>query len=222
MPEEGNNGFKLPLDSYAQVGSLISHESNSNTDRNSRPPTDRDLPYNEETIIITEKYLSKSMIEKFEENERLLQEENSELKETVAALSGRVGELEKKRGELEGLNRKLADRLEEEIQQSEYFATKLDEIDAEVLEEKVQCLTHLNDSKERKIERLTVELEAKNGEIQQLQKTLFELDCAAHQREETLAKKEEELHHLAELLEEKEQDLVELNRAEESVIKRAS
>lgn len=53
------------------------------------------------------------------------------------------------------MNKKLADRLEEEIEQGIYLNKKLDELDAELLEEKVSCLTRLNDCKERKIDTIT-------------------------------------------------------------------
>jgi predicted RNase H-like nuclease (RuvC/YqgF family) len=56
------------------------------------------------------------------------------------------------------MGRKLSDRLEEEIQQGVYLANKLDELDAELLEEKVDCLTRLNDCKDNKIAALHTDL----------------------------------------------------------------
>jgi hypothetical protein len=50
FPEEDN--LKLPLDSYAQIESLISNSSRPETDRE-RPPTDRETPISEGTIFIT-------------------------------------------------------------------------------------------------------------------------------------------------------------------------
>jgi hypothetical protein len=66
FPEEQN--FKLPLDSYAQLESLLSHVSGSSTDRQSRPPTEREnlIPINEEGIMITEKGATRSLLEKIE------------------------------------------------------------------------------------------------------------------------------------------------------------
>lgn len=52
------------MDSFAQIGSLISN------DREERVGT----------ICITEKLNSKSILEKYEESERILNEENLELK----------------------------------------------------------------------------------------------------------------------------------------------
>jgi hypothetical protein len=56
FPEEDQ--FKLPLDSCAQIGSLISQRSN--TDR-----SEREYPLPTETVIITEKVVSRSIIEKY-------------------------------------------------------------------------------------------------------------------------------------------------------------
>lgn len=65
FPEEDH--LKLPLDSYAQIESLISNSSKAGTDR-SRPPTDRETPVSDDLIYITEKVVSRSIIEKYEES----------------------------------------------------------------------------------------------------------------------------------------------------------
>lgn len=65
FPEEDH--LKLPLDSYAQIESLISNSSRPGTDR-SRPPTDRETPVSNDLIYITEKVVSRSIIEKYEES----------------------------------------------------------------------------------------------------------------------------------------------------------
>ena len=79
-----------------------------------------------------------------------------------------MGELEGRLGELGALNSRLALRLEEEIQQNEYLSAKLDSIDAEILEEKVQCLTHLAAAKERRAEALQHELAQRDARIAEL------------------------------------------------------
>lgn len=83
------------MDSFAQIGSLISN------DREERVGT----------ICITEKLNSKSILEKYEESERILNEENLELKETVTQLRAQLEESEKKKKELTATNNKLAHRL---------------------------------------------------------------------------------------------------------------
>jgi hypothetical protein len=83
------------MDSFAQIGSLISN------DREERVGT----------ICITEKLNSKSILEKYEESERFLNEENLELKETVTQLRAQLEESEKKKKELSAANNKLAHRL---------------------------------------------------------------------------------------------------------------
>lgn len=83
------------MDSFAQIGSLISNDREERT----------------ETICNTEKLNSRSILEKYEESERLLNEENLELKETVAHLRTELQESEKKRKELLAVNSKLAHRL---------------------------------------------------------------------------------------------------------------
>ena len=83
------------MDSFAQIGSLISNDQEERVG----------------TICITEKLNSKSILEKYEESERLLNEENSELKETVTQLRVQLEESEKKKKELSLANHKLAHRL---------------------------------------------------------------------------------------------------------------
>jgi hypothetical protein len=135
---------QLLMDSFAQIGSLISN-NDSLGDRLGDYEHDPHLENG--TIVITEKLNSRSILEKYEESERLLNEENIELKEEVSQLRLSLAESEKKRKELSAMNSKLASRLEDEIEQGIYLNKKLDELDAELLEEKVSCLTHLNECK---------------------------------------------------------------------------
>ena len=67
---------QLHLDSLDQIGSLVTN----NCDRPTHP-TDREYPFTSETIAITEKVNSQSVLERFEESERLLNDENMRLKE---------------------------------------------------------------------------------------------------------------------------------------------
>lgn len=102
LPDE-----QLMLESYAQIGSLVSNQGSA-------------------TIVITEKLNSRSILEKFEESERILNEENLQLKEEVVQLKQDLQEAERKLMEANAMGRKLSDRLEEEIQQGVYLAKKLD------------------------------------------------------------------------------------------------
>lgn len=77
LPDE-----QLLLDSCAPIGSLISNSDNVSKNerlRDALPPVDTQ-------IFITEKINSRSILEKFEESERLLNEENLQLKEAVERL----------------------------------------------------------------------------------------------------------------------------------------
>lgn len=123
------------------------------------------MEIHEEPIVINQKGASRSLLERIEQNQRLLNEENLDLKVSVATLQLRVEELQKINSDLQVQNQTLSHRLEEEIQQSQYFSSKLDEINAEVLEEKVTCLTHLASAKDRKIESLTQDLLRKSKEL---------------------------------------------------------
>ena len=67
----------------------------------------------------------------------------------------KVGDLEAQKKDLERQRDKLAGRLEDEIQQNEYYMTKLDGMDVEMMEEKLQALTHLSHTQQRRIDTLT-------------------------------------------------------------------
>ena len=56
------------------------------------------------------------------------------------------------------MSKKMSDRLEEQIQQGVYLSKKLDQLDAELLEERVDCLTRLNDCKDNKIQNMQAEI----------------------------------------------------------------
>lgn len=74
-----------------------------------------------------------------------------------------------------------------------YLSKKLDELDAELLEEKVGCLTRLNECKERKIEQLAQQLAQKQMEADMAKNELEELRIVGEKTEELLVKREEEL-----------------------------
>jgi predicted RNase H-like nuclease (RuvC/YqgF family) len=106
------------------------------------------------------------------------------LQEQVAVLEGRNRELATH-------NERLSARLEEEIQQGEYFAAKLDEINAEVLEERVDCLTHLNAAKEHRIDALLHDLADRDGRVAKLAEELAVAERAGEEGVAELLRKEE-------------------------------
>ena len=91
----GETEFKLPLDSYAQIESLISNSSQ----KSSRPPTERSLPNLDEPLELRERH-SQSLLEQYEENERALQEENADLRGNLEKMCVRVGDLEAEKKDL--------------------------------------------------------------------------------------------------------------------------
>jgi chromosome segregation ATPase len=109
------------------------------------------------------------------------------------------------------MGRKLSDRLEEEIQQGVYLAKKLDELDAELLEEKVDCLTRLNDCKDSKIHSLQTELTHKSRELETLQCELEGVRVESEKMEKLLTQREEEMAQMYRQLEEREQELCDFN-----------
>jgi hypothetical protein len=83
----------------------------------------------------------------------------------------------------------------------------LDEINAEILEEKVDCLTHLNQTKERKIEALQQELTERSHKIADLGKEFLEMEKALHLSVEEITKKDDYIQIICKQLQEKEQEL---------------
>lgn len=68
-----------------------------------------------------------------------------------------------------------------------YLAKKLDELDAELLEEKVDCLTRLNDCKDNKINTLLADLAQQIQLIGSLRTELGQIKAESEKKEELLS-----------------------------------
>lgn len=82
---------------------------------------------------------------------------------------------------------------------------KLDELDAELLEEKVECLTRLNDCKDNKIITLQVDLAHQIQLIDCLKAEIGEMKAESEKKEELLLIRDDEVALLSKQLDEKEQ-----------------